>query len=135
MRMGLDVRDKHGSGPFRYNEIGRRARARPTTVLELTSMTDNDNDTDKRTVLENEQLGSRQVGLGGVDGAAVSVETPDLFTEEEIGVTAYAYDDIEGEVVLTFGSDVLIGVTLDASDARALAERIDAAADEADAEL
>jgi len=97
-------------------------------------MTDNDHDTQKRTVHE-DSLGSRQVTLDGVNGAAVSVKTPNIFTDEQIGVAGYAYDDREGQVQLTLGSEVRVGVTLDASDARELAERIGEAADEAEAKL
>ena len=75
------------------------------------------------------------MNLPGVDGAAVSVETPDLFTDETVGVDGFCYDDEPGHVRLTFGTAFRVAVTLEASDARELAEQIDAAADEAEADL
>jgi len=57
-------------------------------------MTDNDNDTDKRTVLENRDLGSRQVGLGGVDGVATAVDIPpEHYDDDTISVRGFAFDD------------------------------------------
>ena len=101
----------------------------------MSSKPTDDDDAQKRTVTENETIGSRHVSLAGVGGAGISVRTPELFEDETIAVSAYAYDDEGGQVTLRFGSEVAVGVTLDASDARELAEQIDAAADEAEADL
>jgi len=98
-------------------------------------MSTNTDDTEKRVVRQSDNLGSRHSRLDGVDGAALSVDTPEIFSEESIGVSGYAYDDEDGEVELTLGSDISIGVWLDVSDARALAEQLALAADEADAEI
>ena len=90
---------------------------------------------EKRVDRKSDTLGSRHSRLDGVDGAALSVDTPEIFSEESIGVSGFAYDDEEGEVQVTLGSDISIGVWLDVSDARALAEQLALAADEADAEI
>ena len=98
-------------------------------------MSTNTDDTEKRVVRPSDNLGSRHSRLDGVDGAALSVDTPEIFSEESIGVSGFAYDDEDGEVQLTLGSDISIGVWLDVSDARALAEQLALAADEAGAEI
>ena len=98
-------------------------------------MSTNTDETEKRVVRQSDNLGSRHSRLDGVDGAALSVGTPEIFAEESIGVSGFAYDDEQGEVQLTLGSDISIGVWLDPADARALAEQLEVAADEADAEI
>jgi hypothetical protein len=79
-------------------------------------------------------LGARRTEHDAVDGAAVSVETPERHTDEEIAVAAFAYDDEVGDVELAFGSAVRIGVTLSPTAARQLADRLADAADAADAD-
>ena len=98
-------------------------------------MSTNTDDAEKGIVRRSDTLGSRHSRLDGVDGAALSVRTPEIFSEESIGVSGFAYDDEDGEVQLTVGSDVSIGVWLDPEDARTLAEQLALAADEADAEI
>ena len=101
----------------------------------MTATEHNTDDTEKSVVRRSDNLGSRHSRLEGVDGAALSVDTPEIFSEASIGVSGFAYDDEDGEVQLTLGSDISIGVWLDVSDARALAEQLALAADEADAEV
>ena len=80
-------------------------------------------------------LGVRRTQLDGVDGAALSVETPELHADEEIAVAAYAYDDEPGGVELTLGTDVRIDLTLSPTAARQLADRLADAAAEASADV
>ena len=101
----------------------------------MTATDTNGDRPEKRIVRQSDNLGSRHSRLDGVDGAALSVDTPEIFSEESIGVSGFAYDDEDGEVQLSLGSDISIGVWLDVSDARALAEQLALAADEADAEI
>jgi len=62
---------------------------------------------------KNRRLGSRHASLAGVDGAEVSVKTPNVHTDEQIGVE----------------------FALDAEATRQLAARIARAADEAEADV
>jgi len=80
-------------------------------------------------------LGVRRTQLDGVDGATLTVETPEHHGDEEISVAAYAYDDEPGDVELILGTDVRIDLTLSPTAARQLADRLAAAADEADADV
>jgi len=98
-------------------------------------MSTNTDNTEKRVVRQSDNLGSRHSRLDGVDGAALSVDTPEIFSEESIAVSGFAYDDEQGSVQLTLGSDISIGVWLDPADARALAEQLALAADEAEADI
>lgn len=79
-------------------------------------------------------LGVRRTALDGVDGASLTVETPEIHGDEEISVAAYAYDDERGDIELAFGSAVRIGVTLSPTAARQLADRLADAAADADAD-
>ena len=102
-------------------------------------MTANDTTDDggkKRTVLENHDLGSRQVGLGGVDGVATAVDIPpEHYDDDTISVRGFAFDDEPGHVTLDLGRVVTINVDMNPEQARALADRLDAAADEAEGDL
>ena len=129
--MRLTLTGKHGSG----FEKGRAALLRRPTVLEQTSMSTNNDDGEKVVVRQSDNYGSRHSRLPGVDDAAVSIDTPETFGDEPIGVSGFAYDDTNGEVQLTFGSDIQVAVFLDPDDARVLAEQLEVAADEADAEI
>jgi hypothetical protein len=80
-------------------------------------------------------LGVRRTQLDGVDGATLTVETPEFHGDGRIGVAAYAYDDEPGDVELTLGTDVRIDLTLSPTAARQLADRLADAAAEADAEV
>ena len=80
-------------------------------------------------------LGVRRTQLDGVGGATLTVETPDVHGDEQISVTAYAYDDEVGVVELELGTDVRVGVALPPTAARQLADRLAAAADEAEADV
>ena len=86
-------------------------------------MSTNTDDAEKVVVRQSDNYGSRHSRLPGVDGAAVSIETPEVIGEEPISVSGYAYDDRdEGQVELTLGGDVRVSVTVDATAARALAD-------------
>ena len=80
-------------------------------------------------------LGVRRTQLDGVGGATLTVETPEFHGDERIAVAAYAYDDEPGEIELIFGTDVRIDLTLSPTAARQLADRLAAAADEAEADV
>jgi hypothetical protein len=95
----------------------------------------NTDETDKIIDRRADDYGSRRSQLPGVDGASVSVETPEAYGEQSIAVSGFSYDDEPGDVQLTFGDEVKVGVWLSPSDARALAEQLELAADEADAEI
>ena len=112
-----------------------RGAGTPPTVLELTSMSTNTDDGEKVVVRQSDSYGSRHSRLPGVDGASVSVETPEAYGEQSISVSGYSYDDEAGDVELRFGDEVRVGVWVSPSDARALAEQLEIAADEADAEI
>jgi len=101
----------------------------------MTATDTNGDGPEKRIVRQSDNLGSRHSRLDGVHGAAVAVDTPEVFTEESIAVSGFAYDDEQGQVQLTLGSDISIGVWLDPADARALAEQLALAADEAEADI
>jgi len=92
----------------------------------MTANDTTDDDGKKRTVLENRDLGSRQVGLGGVDGVATAVDIPPEHYDD---------DTISGHVTLDLGRVVTINVDMNPEQARALADRLDAAADEAEGDL
>jgi hypothetical protein len=98
-------------------------------------MSTNTDDGEKVIVRQSDSYGSRHSRLPGVDGASVSVETPEAYGEQSIDVSGYSYDDEAGDVEITFGDDVQVGVGLSPSDARALAEQLEVAADEADSEI
>jgi len=92
--------------------------------------------TEKRTVIENRELGSRQVGFEQVRGASTAVEIPpEAYEDDTISVKAFAFDDEPGQVELYLGQEVQIAVTLEADGARRLAERLAAAAREADRDV
>ena len=101
----------------------------------MSSKNHNHDDGEKVVVRQSDNYGSRHSRLPGVDDAAVSIDTPETFGDEPIGVSGYAYDDTSGEVQLTFRSDIQVAVFLDPDDARVLAEQLEVAADEADAEI
>ena len=90
---------------------------------------------EKVVVRQSDSYGSRHSRLPGVDGATVSIDTPEAYGEQSISVSGYSYDDEAGDVELTFGDEVQVGMWLSPSDARALAEQLRLAADEADAEI
>jgi hypothetical protein len=91
----------------------------------------NTDDGEKVVVRQSDNYGSRHSRLPGVDGASVSVETPEAYGEQSVSVSGYNYDDEAGDVELTFGDEVRVGVWLSPADARALAEQLGIAADEA----
>ena len=98
--------------------------------------TDTNDDGDKKVIVrQSDNYGSRHSRLPGVEGAAVSVETPEMYGEQSVDVSGYSYDDEPGHVELTFGDELRVGVIVDAADARALAEQLEIAADEADEEI
>jgi hypothetical protein len=97
-------------------------------------MSTNTDDGEKVIVRQSDNYGSRRSQLPGVDGASVSVETPEAYGEQSISVSGYSYDDEAGDVELRFGDEVQVGVWLSPSDARALAEQLEIAAAEADSE-
>jgi hypothetical protein len=94
-------------------------------------MSTNTDDGEKVVVRQTDSYGSRHSRLPGVDGASVSVETPEAYGEQSISVSGYSYDDEAGDVELTFGDEVRVGVWVSPSEARALAEQLEIAADEA----
>ena len=95
----------------------------------------NTDDGEKVVVRQSDSYGSRHSRLPGVDGASVSVETPEAYGEQSISVSGYSYDDEAGDVELRFGDEVRVGVWVSPADARALAEQLEIAADEADSEI
>jgi hypothetical protein len=94
-------------------------------------MSTNTDDAEKVVVRQSDSYGSRHSRLPGVDGASLSVETPEAYGEQSVSVSGYNYDDEAGDVELTFGDEVRVGVWLSPADARALAEQLEIAADEA----
>ena len=98
-------------------------------------MSTNTDDGEKVVVRQSDSYGSRHSRLPGVDGASVSIDTPEAYGEQSISVSGYSYDDEAGDVELRFGDEVRVGVWLSPSDARALAEQLRLAADEAAAEI
>jgi hypothetical protein len=94
--------------------------------------TDTTDDGNKKVIVrQSDSYGSRHSRLPGVDGATVSIDTPEAYGEQSISVSGYSYDDEAGDVELTFGDEVRVGMWLSPSDARALAEQLGIAADEA----
>jgi hypothetical protein len=65
----------------------------------------------------------------------MSVEVPEHYAAEKVSVSGYAYDDEPGEVQLSIGGGVQVGVWIDSDGARELAEQLRIAADEADEQI
>lgn len=101
----------------------------------MSSKNPNSGDDEKVIVRQSDNYGSRHSRLPGVDGASVSIDTPEVVGDEPIAVSGFSYDDEAGDVELTFGDEVRVGVWLSPSDARDLAEQIEIAADEAELEV
>ena len=105
----------------------------------MTATDTNTDDAEKITERRADDYGSRISRLRGVDAATMSVQMPNHYAAESVSVSGYAYDDEPGEVQLIIGGGgvdaVEVGVWIDTDDARALAEQISLAADEADAEI
>lgn len=84
---------------------------------------------------EETHLGARRRRVGSVDDAYAAVDLRGPAAEEAtLEVTAYAFDDAEGEVELTIGEEVSVSIVLAPDRARQLAETIAAAAADAETE-
>mgnify|MGYP000255788404 CR=1 FL=1 len=101
----------------------------------MTAIDTNTDETDKIIDRRADDYGSRRSRLPGVDAATMSVEVPEHYAAEKVSVSGYAYDDQPGEVELSIGGGVQVGVWIDSDGARELAEQLRIAADEADAEI
>ena len=101
----------------------------------MTATDTNTDETDKIIDRRADDYGSRRSQLPGVDAATMSVELPDHYAAEHVAVSGYAYDDEPGEVQLSIGGGVQVGVWIDSDGARELAEQLRIAADEADEQI
>lgn len=84
---------------------------------------------------EKVHLGARRRRVGSVDDAYAAVDLLDPAAKEApLDVTAYAFDDEEGQVELTIGEEVSVEIVLAPERARQLAETIATAAADAEEE-
>lgn len=91
---------------------------------------------DDPAVETNERLGTRVARFPTLSGASAWVEVPPPRTDDAtISVSAETYDDEDGHVVVRVGGDVSVELGLSVDEAHALAETIDRAADEAEADI
>jgi len=90
----------------------------------------------KGTVTDPSGLGAVQEATGRVGDVFARAEVPDPVTDDaEITVQGYAYDDADGQVQLSVGGGVSLSVVVGSDEARALADAIATAADEAEREV